>query len=199
MSGSRPGKPSNKPTRRKRRGSPADQNLDQEQSPKLDQRDEEQAGRINASIDTPVTGVAEPAELAEPALLSAENFAAEVAVLSSDEIVPAAVPSIGVFAHVGDPQISIRNIAAAYANYIKTALQETACFGEKLLSARSVEQAIETQTEFTKRTYAEFLIASQKIFELYGELAKQTSRSWPRAWGKPLSEVGANEALTALS
>ncbi len=193
------GKPSNKPNQGKRKGGPPGQKLDQEQSLKLDRRDEEQAGAINASPNTPVTGVAESAALADPAQLPAVGLPADVVVLSGGEIIPAAVPSFGVFARWKNSPIGIgiQSITATYANYIAASLQEI-WFGEKLLSAQSFEKAIETQTESTKRTYAEFFIVSQKIFELNGELAKQTFRSWDRAWCRPLSEARANEALTAV-
>ncbi len=166
--------PSNKATQRKRKGNLPGQKLVQEQSPKLDRRDEEQAGAIIASTNAPLAGVAESAELAEPAQLPAENRAADVAALSEE--VPAAVPPLGVPARPENSPISMQSIAAVYADYVKRSLQETARFSEKLLSARSFENAIETQNEFARRTYAEFLSASQKIFELYGELAKQTFR-----------------------
>jgi hypothetical protein len=41
------------------------------------------------------------------------------------------------------------------------------------MSARSFDKAIEVQTEFARQAYANFVAESQKICELYSELAKQ--------------------------
>ncbi len=46
------------------------------------------------------------------------------------------------------------------------------------MGARSFDKAIEVQTEFAGQTYANFVAESQKIRELYSELAKQIFRSW---------------------
>jgi hypothetical protein len=49
---------------------------------------------------------------------------------------------------------------------------------EKLMRAPSFDKAIEVQTEFARQAYANFVAESQKICELYSELAKQIFRPW---------------------
>jgi hypothetical protein len=65
-------------------------------------------------------------------------------------------------------------IATAYGDYTKKSLEDTRAFVEKLSGVRSLDKAIEVQTEFAKRTYETFVTESQKIGALYGDLAKQS-------------------------
>ncbi len=51
-------------------------------------------------------------------------------------------------------------------------------FVEKLMGVRSFDKAIEVQSEFARQAYANSVAESQKICELYGELAKQIFRPW---------------------
>jgi hypothetical protein len=41
------------------------------------------------------------------------------------------------------------------------------------MGVRSLDKAIEIQTEFARQAYETFVVESQKICELYSELAKQ--------------------------
>ena len=45
---------------------------------------------------------------------------------------------------------------------------------EKLSGVKSLDNAIEVQTEFAKSAYETFVAESQKIAGLYSDLAKQT-------------------------
>jgi len=64
-------------------------------------------------------------------------------------------------------------IADAYRDCTKKSFQETGSIVEKLLRVHSFDKAIEVQTEFARQAYANFVAESQKIRELYSELAKQ--------------------------
>jgi hypothetical protein len=46
------------------------------------------------------------------------------------------------------------------------------------MGVRSFDKVIEVQTEFARQAYATFVAESQKICELYTELAKESFRSW---------------------
>lgn len=70
--------------------------------------------------------------------------------------------------------ISLRTIANAHSAYTWKSLEETRSFVEKLTGVRSLDKAIEVQTQFARQAYETFVADSQKIFELYGELAKHT-------------------------
>jgi len=65
-------------------------------------------------------------------------------------------------------------IASAYGDYTKKSFEDTKSFVEKLSGVKSLDKAIEVQTEFAKSAYETFVAESQKIAGLYGDLAKQT-------------------------
>jgi hypothetical protein len=67
-------------------------------------------------------------------------------------------------------------IATAYGDYTKKSFEDTKSFVEKLSGVRSLDRAIEVQTEFAKTAYETFVTESQKIGALYGDLAKQSYR-----------------------
>jgi hypothetical protein len=46
------------------------------------------------------------------------------------------------------------------------------------MGVQSFDKAIELQTEFARQAYANFVAESQKILELYSELAKQIFKPW---------------------
>jgi hypothetical protein len=70
--------------------------------------------------------------------------------------------------------VSLQTIATAYSDCTKRSLGEVRSFVEKLRGARSLDKAIEIQSEFAKQSFQTFVADSQKIFGLYGEFAKQT-------------------------
>jgi hypothetical protein len=71
-------------------------------------------------------------------------------------------------------QNGFQAIATAYGDYTKKSFEDTKSFVEKLSGVKSVDKALEVQTEFAKSAYETFVAESQKIAGLYGDLAKQT-------------------------
>jgi hypothetical protein len=69
-------------------------------------------------------------------------------------------------------------IANAYGDYTKKSFEDTKSFVEKLSGVKSLDKAIEIQTEFAKTAYETFVTESQKIGALYGDLAKQSYKSF---------------------
>jgi hypothetical protein len=162
----KPGQRSRKADQRSQK--PDHQKPDQQQSPKLDQRDtKEQIGATVASTDAPTIG----------AVASAD-------VPSIGAVAPADAPSIVAVAPADNFPISIQAIANAYGDYTKKSFHEARSFVERLTSVRSLDKVIEIQTEFARQTYETFFAESLKICELYSELAKQIFKplqaSWPR-------------------
>jgi hypothetical protein len=187
-------KPGGKPRQRSQKGSQRGQKAEPQQSPKLDQRDEDRISPMGASTDTPTNGAAAPAngplvgEVA-PADVPSIGAAAPADALSIGEAaladapsigaaVPADAPSIGAAAPADDRPVSIQTIANAYVDYTRKSLQESRFFVEKLMGVRSFDNAIEVQTEFARQALADFVAESQKICELYGKLATQIFRPW---------------------
>jgi phasin family protein len=71
-------------------------------------------------------------------------------------------------------QNGVQAIASAYGDYTKKSFEDTKSFVEKLSGVKSLDKAIEVQTEFAKSAYESFVAESQKIAGLYTDLAKQT-------------------------
>jgi hypothetical protein len=71
-------------------------------------------------------------------------------------------------------QNGLQAIATAYSDYTKKSFEDTKSFVEKLSGVKSLDKAIEVQTEFAKSAYETFIAESQKIAGLYTNLAKQT-------------------------
>ena len=79
-----------------------------------------------------------------------------------------------VVASAASLQNGFHAIASAYGEYSRKSFEDTKSFMEKLSSVKSLDKAIEVQTEFAKSVYETFVAESQKIAGLYGDLAKQT-------------------------
>src|SRR4051795_11901378 len=71
-------------------------------------------------------------------------------------------------------QHGLQAIASAYGDYGKKSFEDTKSFVEKLSGVKSLDKAIEAQSEFAKTTYETFVAESQKIAGLYTDLAKHT-------------------------
>jgi phasin family protein len=67
----------------------------------------------------------------------------------------------------------IQAIATAYGDYGKKSYEDTKSFVEKLSGVKSLDKAIEVQTEYAKSAYESFVAESQKIAGLYTDLVKQ--------------------------
>ena len=65
-------------------------------------------------------------------------------------------------------------IAAAYGDYAKKSYEDGAAYLEKLSGVRSLDKAIELQTDYAKTAYETFVAETTKIGELYKDLAKET-------------------------
>ena len=67
----------------------------------------------------------------------------------------------------------LQEIAAESTDYSKKAFASNTAAIEKLLGAKSVETAIQIQTEFAKSAYEGFVAQASKINELYVKLATE--------------------------
>jgi phasin family protein len=73
-------------------------------------------------------------------------------------------------------QNGLQAIASAYGDYTKKSFEDTKSFVEKLSGVKSLDKAVEVQTEFAKSAYENFVAESQKIAGLYTNLAKQACK-----------------------
>jgi len=67
-------------------------------------------------------------------------------------------------------------IATAYGDYTKKSFEDTRSFVEKLSGVKSVDKAIEIQTDFAKSAFETFMAESQKIGALYRDLAAESCK-----------------------
>jgi len=72
----------------------------------------------------------------------------------------------------------VQSIATAYGEFAKKSFEDTKAYVEKLSGVKSVEKAVELQTEFAKTSYETFVSESKKIGELYTDLAKQAFKPY---------------------
>ena len=88
--------------------------------------------------------------------------------------------------------VSLQTIANAYRDYTRKSFAEFGSFFEQLSGVRSLDKAVEVQTEFVKRAYENSMAESHKIRELHRKLARQTMEPFegiagksPETHGKP--------------
>jgi hypothetical protein len=69
---------------------------------------------------------------------------------------------------------SAQAITVEMADFSKKSFEDGSKAMEKLLGAKSLEKAIEIQTDFAKTAYEAFVAQATKIGELYADFAKET-------------------------
>jgi hypothetical protein len=90
-----------------------------------------------------------------------------------------------VLASAGSVTKGVQAIATAYADYSKKSFEESKTFVEKLASVKSLEKAVEIQTEYAKTAYELFMAEMAKISGLYRDLAKETYKPLAGLVAKP--------------
>lgn len=103
--------------------------------------------------------------------------AEELQKLSKDNI-EAAVKSFGTLSK------SAQAIAVEIADYTKASFEQGTAALEKLLGAKTLEQAIEIQQSYLKTAYEGAVAQATKLGELYTELAKETYKPFETSFGK---------------
>jgi hypothetical protein len=81
----------------------------------------------------------------------------------------------------GEWNKSWQAIAAEMTDYTKRSFEESTATFEKLLSAKSLEQAVEIQSGFAKRAYDGYMHQLSKIGGMYAELAKEAYKPMEKA------------------
>ncbi len=66
-----------------------------------------------------------------------------------------------------------QTIAAETTDYSKKSIESNSAYVEKLLGAKSLDNAIQIQSEYAKVAYEGFVAQTTKIGELYASLAKE--------------------------
>jgi len=79
----------------------------------------------------------------------------------------AAVTSAGTFTK------GLQAIASAVSDYSKKSFEDGSAFVEKLAGVKSLDKAIEAQTDYVKSAYETLVTESTRIGEIYADLAKE--------------------------
>jgi hypothetical protein len=75
-------------------------------------------------------------------------------------------------------------ISVELADYSKRAFEQSTAMTEKLLGAKSVEKAVEIQSDFVKSSYEGFVAEATKLGELYSDLAREMYKPFENQLGK---------------
>jgi phasin family protein len=190
MSSANNNKPPGKPAQRSRKTKQASKQPDQRQRPKPDQqpdRRQDEKELIEAAVAPTETFPIEteasagaPSTGAAIALTETCTAVALTAPPSKGALVPMDFSPIAVALPVEAFFIGFQAIANAYREHTRRSIEETLSFVEKFTAVRSLDKAIEIQSEFTKQTCETFVADSQKIWRLYSELARQILKPFER-------------------
>jgi len=75
-------------------------------------------------------------------------------------------------------------IATEVADYSKKSFEEGTKVFEKMLGAKSIDKAMEIQTDYAKTAYEGFVAQATKIGELYADLAKESYKPFETMMAK---------------
>jgi phasin family protein len=75
-------------------------------------------------------------------------------------------------------------IAVEIADYSKKTFEDSTAALEKLFGVKSVDKAIEVQTEYAKTAYESFVAEATKLGELYADLAKESYKPFEAVFAK---------------
>lgn len=169
MSTTHEDKSSDKPRQRGRKAGRRGQKAGSQPNPKPEQPDGDQIDSVIASADVSASATAGPVEQSpigevEPAV-----------VVAIEEVAAAGAAPTEATASAGETApVNMQTIANAYRDYTRKSVQESRSFVEKLMGVRSLDKAVEVQTDYATQAYANFVAQSQRICGLYSELASQT-------------------------
>ncbi len=79
---------------------------------------------------------------------------------------------------------SLQAIAVEMADYSKKVFEQGTATTEKLIGAKSLDKAIEVQTDYVKNSYESFVAEATKIGELYTDLAREMYKPYESQFGK---------------
>jgi hypothetical protein len=173
-------KPATKSGRRNRKGEARRQKSNsaespapvQMQTPELEQEPVSQTD-LEPVVSEPLEAVVAEAMVAEAMVAEADAVLVD-APLPVDARLPADAPSPAESAAAEPSPVSLQAIANAYRDYTRKSFEEFGSFFEQLSGVRSLDKAMEVQTEFVKRAYENSVAESRKIRELHSKLARQT-------------------------
>jgi phasin family protein len=79
---------------------------------------------------------------------------------------------------------SAQAIVVEMVDYSKKSIEGSAAAWEKLLGAKSLEKAMEVQSDYLKTAYEDFVAETTKLGELYVDFAKEAYKPFEGAMAK---------------
>ena len=116
---------------------------------------------------------------------AAERAGKEAMVKNLEEMTQASKESMDLaMKSMGTVSKSAQAIIVEMTDYSKKAFEEGTAALEKLFGAKSLEKAIELQTEYAKSAYEGFVAEATKIGELYADMAKESYKPFESMMAK---------------
>ena len=84
----------------------------------------------------------------------------------------------------GEMNKGFQAIAAEVTDYSKKAFEDSTRAFEQLIGAKSIEQAVEIQSQYAKKAYDTYMAEMSKIGEMYVGLAKDAYKPVEAAFAK---------------
>jgi phasin family protein len=88
------------------------------------------------------------------------------------------------FSSFGASTKSAQAIMVEVIDYAKKSFEGSAAAWERLLGAKTLDQAAEMQSEHLKSAFEDFVARTTKLGELYVDLAKETYRPFENVFAK---------------
>jgi hypothetical protein len=156
-----------------------------QRSRKADQRNQKGEPKAAVSPDLDQTNpIVAPAEAEAQAEAQVEVEAAPAAMAALEEVTEVALSGEVLPPEAGNTTplnaVNFQTVAHAYGDYTRKSWQAGRFLVERLITVRTFDEAIEIQSEFAKQAYVNFVAQSERICELYGELAKQFFRPFEK-------------------
>lgn len=79
---------------------------------------------------------------------------------------------------------SAQAIAVELTDYSKKSIEDSAAAWERLMGSKTLEKAMEVQSEYLKSSYEDFVAEATKLGELYADLAKEAYKPFEGALAK---------------
>jgi hypothetical protein len=70
----------------------------------------------------------------------------------------------------------LQTIATEAGEYSKKVFENSSSFFEKILGAKSIESAVQIQTEYARSAFEGFVAQTTKVGEIYGSMTKEALR-----------------------
>jgi phasin family protein len=79
---------------------------------------------------------------------------------------------------------AVQTIAVEMADYNRKAFEDSTAAAEKLFGAKSLEKAMEVQSDYLKTSYEHFVAQATKVGELYAGMAQEIYKPFENSMNK---------------